>query len=85
MGLATLPWGLIVSTVELVAIVLIGVGTAMLWRRSSPAALEKRQKRVEMACGELSTDVEKIATQAAAWKVTSETLLEEVLAVTRGG
>ena len=78
MGLAEIPIALVVSVVELCAIVAICVGTVLLWRRSAPAALEKRQRQVETSCLELGTQVEKIASQAGAWKVASETVLEEV-------
>jgi len=52
--------------------------TTVLWRRSLPAALERRQKRVEGEVADLTSAVDSIGRSAASWKAQGETLRQEI-------
>jgi len=78
MGDAALSWPLVVELLELSAILGFGVGGVLLYRRSAPATLERRQKRVESTCVELGGQLDEISAQRAAWKAQGEALTTEV-------
>lgn len=63
---------------ELVAIAALAGCTAFLFRRSMPATLESRQKRIEAISAELSSRVVEIVDERAVWKAQGERLAEEV-------
>ncbi len=77
-GLANLSVGLVLEIVELVAILALGAGAWLLHTRTAPAALERRQKRVESQVVEFGTQVDSIVAQRATWKAQGEALVEEV-------
>jgi len=68
----------LVEIFEIVAICLLVACTAWLVRRSMPATLEFRQKRIEAISAELASKVGEIVDERAVWKLQGERLAEEV-------
>lgn len=70
-----LPW---LEVVELVLIAALVACTVLYWLRTSPVALERRQRHVESTVAGLGTQVDEIASQRAVWKAQGEALVEEL-------
>ena len=68
----------IIEIFELVMIFSLAACTAWLARRSMPATLEARQRRIEAIPAEVSAKLAEIMDERALWKVQGERLAEEV-------
>jgi len=68
----------ILEVLELVSLVALAACTVWLARRSLPAGLLLRQKRVEELVAGCGIEVESIVQERAAWKAQGERLAEEV-------
>lgn len=74
-GLPQLP---LVEVVELVAIVALAACTIWFWRRTTPAALERRQINVERTIAALGAEVDQTTALRATWKADVEGLAATV-------